>query len=90
MYRLESKIDTKSKDFAENVNSLKAQVEEYKRRLAEVKKGGPPTALAKHKARGKLTARERLDLLFDRNTPFLEFSTLAANGMYKDEAPGAG
>jgi len=55
-----------------------------------VKKGGPPESVERHHKRGKLTARERLDLLFDRNTPFLEFSALAANGMYNDEAPAAG
>ena len=90
MFRIESKVNTKSKEFQENAAALKCQVDEFKRRLAEVKKGGPPSALEKHKARGKLTARERLDLLFDRNTPFLEFSSLAAYGMYDNEAPGAG
>lgn len=65
-------------------------VKEFKERLELVKKGGPPEALEKHKARGKLTARERLDLLFDKNTPFLELSPLAAWGMHDNEAPGAG
>jgi acetyl-CoA carboxylase carboxyltransferase component len=90
MYRLESRIDTASAEFREDLRAMKAQVDEFKQRLAEVKTGGPPAALQKHKARGKLTARERLDLLFDRNTPFLEFSALAANGMYDNEAPAAG
>jgi acetyl-CoA carboxylase carboxyltransferase component len=90
MFRIESKITPQSKDFQENAAALKAQTEAFKLRLAEVKKGGPPAAMEKHKARGKLSARERLDLLFDRNTPFLEFSSLAAYGMYENEAPGAG
>ncbi len=90
MFRIESKINTRSSDFQENASAMKAQVEEYKRRLAEVRKGGPAAAIEKHKSRGKLVARERLDLLFDRNTPFLEFSSLAANGLYENEAPGAG
>jgi len=59
-------------------------------RLKEVKTGGPPKAHEKHKARGKFTARERLDLLFDRNTPFLEFNALAACDMYDNQAPAAG
>jgi len=90
MYRIESKIDTSSQEYKENFESLKRQVEEFKERLNEAKKGGPPAAHHKHKARGKLTARERLALLFDKNTPFLEFNTLAAYGMYENEAPCAG
>ncbi|MEW6456848.1 MAG: carboxyl transferase domain-containing protein [Acidobacteriota bacterium] len=90
MYKIETKINTKSPEFKENFEHMKSFVEEYKRRLEEVKKGGPPEAIEKHKSRGKLTARERLDLLFDPNTPFLEFSTLAAYGMYDNEAPSAG
>ena len=90
MYRIESKIDTKSREYQENFQALQTLVEKYKQRLAVARKGGPPAAQEKHKARGKLTVRERLDLLFDRNTPFLEFSPLAANGMYDDEAPAAG
>lgn len=65
-------------------------VQEYKEKLETVKKGGSPKAHEKHKARGKLTARERLDILFDGNTPFLEFNALAAYDMYDNQAPGAG
>jgi acetyl-CoA carboxylase carboxyltransferase component len=90
MFRIESKINPRSTEFQENMAALQAQMERYRQRLAEVKKGGPPGAHEKHKARGKLSARERLDLLFDHNTPFLEFSSLAAYGMYDNEAPGAG
>jgi acetyl-CoA carboxylase carboxyltransferase component len=90
MFRIESKINSKSREFQENSAALHAQVEDLKRRLVETRKGGPPAALEKHRARGKLPARERLDLLFDRNTPFLEFSPLAASGMYDNGAPGAG
>jgi acetyl-CoA carboxylase carboxyltransferase component len=90
MFRIETKIDPRSDEFKENAAALRAQVDGFKRRLAQAQAGGPAAALEKHKARGKLSARERLHLLFDRNTPFLEFSALAACGMYNDEAPGAG
>lgn len=90
MYRIESKIDTKSKEFKDNYKRMEAALGEFKERLDEAKKGGPPRMREKHKARGKLTARERLDLLFDSDTPFLEFSSLAAYDMYDNEAPCAG
>lgn len=90
MYEIETKINPKSGEFRENKAYMEDVVAEFKSRLDQVKKGGPPGALEKHKARGKLTARERLDLLFDRVTPFLEFSALAAYNMYDNEAPCAG
>lgn len=90
MFRIESKIDPRSREFQENAAALKVQVEEFKRRLGEARRGGPPAAHEKHKARGKLTARERLEQLFDRNTPFMELSPLAAYGIYDNEAPAAG
>lgn len=90
MFRIESKISTSSPDFKENSAYYNEKVIEFRERLATVKGGGPPEVVERHHKRGKLTARERLELLFDRNSPFLEFSALAANGMYKDEAPAAG
>lgn len=90
MYRIESKISTKSDDYKENKEHMLGLVKDFKERLKETEKGGPKKAHEKHKARGKLTARERLDKLFDGNTPFLEFDTLAANDMYENEAPAAG
>jgi len=90
MYRIETKIDTKRPEFQENKRVLQDLVAEFKERLKEVKKGGPPKARELHKSRGKLTVRERLDLLFDRNTPFLELSPLAAFNMYENGAPAAG
>src|ERR671935_59538 len=51
---------------------------------------GGDKALERHRSRGKLTARERIDRLLDPNTAFLELSALAAWGMYDAQAPGAG
>jgi len=59
-------------------------------RLSLVKEGGGPDAIARHRGRGKMLPRERIEALIDPNTPFLEFSPLAANGLYEDEAPAAG
>jgi acetyl-CoA carboxylase carboxyltransferase component len=90
MFRIESKVDTLSSDYKQNFEHLSRVVAEYKERLARVGQGGPPKSRELHKSRGKLLVRERLDKLFDRNTPFLELSPLAAFGMYDDDAPGAG
>ncbi len=65
-------------------------VAELRERTEEVTRGGGPAALEKHRSRGKLTARERIDLLLDPDTAFLELSALAAWGMYEGQAPAAG
>ncbi len=90
MFRIESKVDTKSKEYKENFRYMKKVVTEYKERLSKVQEGGPLKYRELHKSRGKLLPRERVDKLFDRNTPFLELTPLAANDMYDNEAPGAG
>ncbi len=65
-------------------------LQDYRGLVRKIQQGGHEKAVSKHKARGKLLARERIDLLLDPNTPFIELSTLAAYGMYKDEFPSAG
>jgi len=69
---------------------MKKVVEELKVKLEKAKAGGPPEAHERNIKRGKLPARERVRKLFDKGSPFLEFSTLAANGLYDDQAPCAG
>ncbi len=90
MYRIESKIKPTSTEFKENKKHMQKLVKELKERLSEIKKGGPQKMHEKHKARGKLFVRDRLKLLFDPDTPFLELSPLAAWGMYNNEFPAAG
>ena len=90
MFRLESKIDTQSKEYKENFDHMKKAVAEYKERLAKIQDGGPLKYRELQKTRGKLLARERLEKLFDRNTPFIELNPLAAYDIYDNEAPGAG
>ncbi len=63
---------------------------DYRDRMARAMEGGGAKAVERHKSRGKLLARERIEGCIDPGSPFLEFSTLAANGMYSDGAPGAG
>ena len=78
MYRIESKVQTSSTAFKENDAFQREACARFRDRLDTVKKGGPAAAVEKHRARGKLTARERIAHLLDPNTPFLEFSALAA------------
>lgn len=87
---LESHIDTGSADFKANYDAMMSIVGEWRERVNLVKQGGGEDATKKHKARGKLTARERIEALVDGGTAFLEFSTLAAWDMYEGQAPGAG
>jgi acetyl-CoA carboxylase carboxyltransferase component len=90
MFRIESKVDTQSSEFKENQEAMQKVVDQFKERLAKVKEGGPADMKKRHKERGKLTARERLGLLFDKDSPFLELSALAAYDMYDNDAPSAG
>ena len=59
-------------------------------KTAQAARGGPEASRVRHTARGKLLPRERIEHLVDPGSPFLELSPLAANGMYDEEAPGAG
>lgn len=90
MFQIQSKIDTKSIEYKENSEHHKKEVALLKERLEKIKKGGPPRAIEKHLKRGKLPTRDRVKKLFDKNSPFMEFSALAAYDMYKNEAPAAG
>jgi 3-methylcrotonyl-CoA carboxylase beta subunit len=66
-----------------------ALVAELRERLAVSALGGSERARERHRSRGKLLPRERVDTLLDAGSPFLEIAPLAANGMYNDECPGA-
>src|SRR5467141_2996813 len=69
---------------------MAALVAELRERLAKARQGGSERARERHTKAGKLLPRERVERLLDPGTAFLELSPLAANGMYDDEAPGAG
>ncbi len=65
-------------------------LEQYRENMRHIRQAAPAQAILKHKERGKLLARERIDLLIDPNTPFLELSPLASWGMYENQFPSAG
>ena len=90
MPRLTSRIDSGSDAFRANAVHMKGLVDDLRSRTARVAEGGGPDAQKKHTARGKLLPRERVRALLDPGSPFLEFSQLAAFGMYDDDAPSAG
>ncbi len=77
-------------DTQTNREAMLELVAELRSKLETVKKGGGEAAVRRHKERGKMFVRERVEAVLDPDTPFLEFSALAANGMYDDEAPCAG
>ncbi len=87
---IESRVDRESPDFRENMRTHEGLVSELKSRLEEVRRGGPEKAVSLHRERGKLTARERIELLIDSGSHFLELSPMAAYGMYDGEVPSAG
>lgn len=90
MHLIQSKIDLKSDDYQQNYAHNCKLMETLAQRQAKVRAGGSERAVKKHIEAGKLLPRERVELLLDPGTPFLELSTLAAWNMYNDESPSAG
>lgn len=84
------KFDSSDNEYVSNFNFLTELTRNLKSELEKVKLGGGQVASEKHKSRGKLLARERIETLLDPDSSFLEFSSLAANNIYDNEAPGAG
>ncbi len=90
MDRLESQVRTNTAEHAASVARWQPLLADLRARRERAKAGGGAAALERHRAQGKLPVRDRIDALLDPDTPFLELSPLAADGMYNDEAPGAG
>src|SRR5258708_11415600 len=79
---LHSTIDPASTDFARNAEVMRGLVAELRDKLNLVAGGGGEASRARHTSRGKMLARQRVDLLVDPGTAFLELSPLAAYGLY--------
>src|SRR5260221_258402 len=90
MEPLQTHLDSSSPDFKQNAERIQGLVGELNERLAAARLGGGPKYLARHREQGKVPPRDRIAALLDPDTPFLELSPLAANGMYDDDAPAAG
>jgi len=87
---LATQVELDSDEFAARRERMERLVAELRERTAQVARGGGEKALERHRSRGKLTARERIDRLVDPGAAFLELSALAAWDVYDGEAPGAG
>jgi acetyl-CoA carboxylase carboxyltransferase component len=90
MPRIDTHLDVRGDEFRKNREHMQELVADLERRLERVRAGGGDAQVERHRARGKLLARERIERLVDRGAAFLEFSALAGEGLYDDEAPGAG
>ncbi len=95
MPALDTKLNARSADFQANAAAMRVVVDDLKAQIEKATFGGGEAARAKHTARGKLLPRDRVQMLLDPGTPFLELSPLAAMGMYPDRdgtdsAPCAG
>jgi acetyl-CoA carboxylase carboxyltransferase component len=87
---LTSQVERESEEFARRRERMEGLVAELRERSAQVARGGGDKATERHRSRGKLTARERVDRLVDPGGAFLELNALAAWDLYDGQAPAAG
>ena len=93
MAALRSTLDPDAPDSRANTDAMRALVDDLRARqraLAERGAAGDDRSIARHRERGKLPVRERIDRLIDPGSAFLELNALAADGLYDGDAPGAG
>ena len=87
---IRTKVDPRAEAFRANAAAMDALVADLRAKVGKIKQGGGAAARERHLGRGKLLPRDRVRALLDPGSPFLEFSQLAAFGMYGDEVPAAG
>ncbi|PHS65228.1 MAG: methylcrotonoyl-CoA carboxylase [Thalassobium sp.] len=90
MPHIQSRLDSRSPQFAANREQMQALVADLKAKVARIAEGGGEVAMQRHTARGKLPVRERIQLLLDAGSPFLEIGQLAAHEVYGEDVPAAG
>uniref|UniRef100_A0A1B0CDN4 Probable methylcrotonoyl-CoA carboxylase beta chain, mitochondrial n=1 Tax=Lutzomyia longipalpis TaxID=7200 RepID=A0A1B0CDN4_LUTLO len=83
-------VNASAPEYQENFTSMTQVVDELKKTTAEALKGGGEVAVQRHTSKGKLLARQRIDLLLDKGSPFLELSTLAGHELYEKEVVNCG
>ena len=88
---IKSKLNTQSADFIANAKHMRGEVKALRQLIEKIKLGGGETKQQRHKSKGKLLARERIEALLDKGSPFLEIGQLAAHEVYEGEdVPAAG
>lgn len=87
---LTSTLNRRTPDYQRNAAAMAAQLARLDQLLARIREGGGAKAQARHTARGKLLPRQRIDLLLDPGSPFLEIGALVALDVYEEEVPAAG
>ncbi|MEM9256449.1 MAG: carboxyl transferase domain-containing protein [Pseudomonadota bacterium] len=90
MATLTTRLHATDAEFLRNRAHMQAQVDDLRTLVRTLQQGGGENAQQRHKSRGKLLPRERLEALLDPGAPFLELSQLAAYKVYDDDVPGAG
>ena len=88
--RIASTVDIRDPSFRERDTAFRDLIDDFTAQMNRAALWGPEATRIRHQERGKLLPRDRVSHLLDSGSPFLELSPLAANGMYDDEAPGAG
>jgi len=84
MQVLTTKVDPRSEEYQANRAAMEAKLAEFEALMEQARQGGGEMYVTRHRERGKMLARERIELLLDRDAPFLELSTLAAWGTDKN------
>ncbi len=87
---IQTQLNTNTDIFRRNTEVMQQQVQDLKQKLAHSYQGGNETARARHREHGKLLPRDRIQLLLDSGSDFLELSALAGFELYEDEIPAAG
>lgn len=87
---IETKIDKTSDEYKKNYDAMEALVADLKNELKKAREERPQKDIDRLKAQGKMPVRRKMDLLLDRNTPFLEIAPLAARGMYDGKVHSGG
>ena len=85
-----SQLNTRSPEFAQNQDKMLALVDDLNTRVAQICQGGSERAREKHLSRGKLLPRQRIDVLLDEGSPFLEIGQFAGFDMYEDDIASGG
>jgi 3-methylcrotonyl-CoA carboxylase beta subunit len=87
---IDSHIDTQSEDFQSNQKFNLKLRDELREKINRAKEGGGKKNVDRHHGRNKLLARERIEKILDDDSPFIELSTLAGEGLYDSEVPSGG